>query len=285
MEINMSEMATDAIRWNKPVRPGVSGPLGRILGCARWEKSAGLRSRKMRTPGYYALVYTIAGRGQYEDANGYRCMLRPESLLFVFPDLQVLYGPAPGCTWTEFWIAFEGPVFETWDRVGLLDRADPVVQLSPQDYWLARFESILESRPGSTRSAIATVCRLQDTLAEILNGAHGRGTSRTQAEWLRRAEALVQPDAPAGDLASIARKLGMSADAFRKRFTGLAGMPPMRYRAERVIQRACELLLGTDMLIKEIAYSLGFADEFHFSHRFKQFMGRSPRAFRKDLPG
>ena len=35
---------------------------------------------------------------------------------------------------------------------------------------------------------------------------------------------------------------------------------------------------------KEIAYRLGFCDEFHFSHRFKQIMGKSPQRFRRSIP-
>lgn len=40
----------------------------------------------------------------------------------------------------------------------------------------------------------------------------------------------------------------------------------------------------TDLSDKQIAAELGFCDEFHFSRRFKQITGRSPRAFRSGLP-
>jgi AraC-like DNA-binding protein len=77
----------------------------------------------------------------------------------------------------------------------------------------------------------------------------------------------------------------MSAETFRKKFARLAGTPPWRYRMTQVIERACRLVHEGRLTNKEIAERLGFNDEFHFSRRFKQITGRSPREFRKLLMG
>ena len=45
------------------------------------------------------------------------------------------------------------------------------------------------------------------------------------------------------------------------------------------MNRATELLLQEDMMVKEVANDLGFADPYHFSRAFKRFIGVSPSRF------
>ena len=66
-------------------------------------------------------------------------------------------------------------------------------------------------------------------------------------------------------------------------FTQIVGMPPAKYRAARIIDRACELIQNSDLSDKQIAEKLGFCDEYYFSRSFKKIRGASPRAFRKTL--
>ncbi|MES2613112.1 MAG: AraC family transcriptional regulator [Pseudomonadota bacterium] len=50
---------------------------------------------------------------------------------------------------------------------------------------------------------------------------------------------------------------------------------------ERRLEHARELLTGSDILIREIAYQSGFHDEAYFSRRFRQSTGLTPRQFRQ----
>ena len=50
------------------------------------------------------------------------------------------------------------------------------------------------------------------------------------------------------------------------------------------IDAACAMLQQPGATTRTIAASLGFSDEFHFSRRFKQITGMSPREFRRLLP-
>jgi AraC-like DNA-binding protein len=84
---------------------------------------------------------------------------------------------------------------------------------------------------------------------------------------------------------ALRRRTGLPYDRFRRRFTRLAGTPPARYRVQRLIDRACELMQLGVLTDKQIASELGFCDPFHFSRRFKQLVGCSPRQFRLRLPG
>lgn len=58
------------------------------------------------------------------------------------------------------------------------------------------------------------------------------------------------------------------------------GYPIHKYIILRRITKAIELLQNSDLRIYEIAATVGFSDECHFSKCFKQMMGKSPGKFR-----
>ena len=54
------------------------------------------------------------------------------------------------------------------------------------------------------------------------------------------------------------------------------------YLMERILRKAQELLMNTDEHIKEIAYQLGFQDQYYFSKFFSRKSGLTPKEYRKN---
>jgi AraC-like DNA-binding protein len=265
----------------------VSGSrLGRIQLSGLLRNSRGVPADPMRVLGSYALVYLLDGGGRYVDANGVSRAVRAGDLILLFPELAHGYGPEGASSWTEFYLVFYGPVFDLWRAQRLLDPARPIRHLEPIDHWLRRFQSVLGAprRPG-LGPALLEVCRLQLVLGEALLGGAGSPVRPEDASWVSQACALLESDLDREvDMHELARSLGVSYDGFRKKFARIVGVPPLRYRSARIIDRACELMQRGVLTDKQISEQLGFRDEFYFSRRFKQITGRSPRDFRRNLP-
>jgi AraC-like DNA-binding protein len=68
---------------------------------------------------------------------------------------------------------------------------------------------------------------------------------------------------------------------FRKMFKQYTGTAPGQYHLDLKIRRAREMLVSTDMSIKEIAYELGFNSIHYFSRTFRKKTGSSPTEIRK----
>jgi AraC-like DNA-binding protein len=259
--------------------------LGRLLSSGVVRNSAGV-GRVMRTMDVFALVYALEGEAFYRDANGLDISISPGDLILVFPGLPHTYGPRPGKKWSEYYRAFEGDVFKLWREKGLFSPAKPVYHLEPVEYWLEKFQSIAERNqgPGSPPSVL-DVCRLQMVLAEVLLSERTGSIMPQDLDWATGVCSLLEK-APVREMSmpAVANNLKMSYESFRKRFTRIVGMSPARFRDTRIINRACRLMQETRLSGKEIAYRLGFADECHFSHRFKQITGRSPLQFRRAIP-
>jgi AraC-like DNA-binding protein len=79
---------------------------------------------------------------------------------------------------------------------------------------------------------------------------------------------------------ALAKLANLSIWYFARAFKQSVGVTPHNYLMRQRVERAMELLSGTDMRLSEIALATGFADQSHFSRRFRQHVGMSPRDYR-----
>jgi AraC family transcriptional regulator len=85
-------------------------------------------------------------------------------------------------------------------------------------------------------------------------------------------------------LAELAASTGLTRMHFAAQFRAATGLRPHEYLLRRRVERAQEMLLGTDMPVVEIALSVGFQTQSHFTTVFKRFTGQPPLAWRQSQP-
>jgi AraC family transcriptional regulator len=79
----------------------------------------------------------------------------------------------------------------------------------------------------------------------------------------------------------LARSLELSTSRLHALFTRVLGLSPTAYLRRRRMAKAEGLLVGSDLLVREIAARCGWDDEFHFSRMFKRVHGISPLGYRQ----
>ncbi len=84
---------------------------------------------------------------------------------------------------------------------------------------------------------------------------------------------------------ALAATLRLPVSAFSMAFARSTGLSPKAYLNRRLNQEAIKLLIRSDVLIKEVADELCFADEYYFSRFFKKLNGVSPADYRKKMFG
>ena len=82
-------------------------------------------------------------------------------------------------------------------------------------------------------------------------------------------------------LDELAQLAAMSNATLMRHFTASLGMTPMVYLRSLRLQHSAELLLNSNISIKEAADSSGFLTEAYFYRVFKQYYGVSPAEFRR----
>jgi AraC-like DNA-binding protein len=265
-------------------------PLGQIIYAGtKWNSRATYAHAPppdyMRPTPHYLLVYTLEGEADYVDSTGVKTVLRKGTLLWAKPGVNQSYGPRPGVRWSEFFMWFSGPQFDTWQAQGFPGERSRLLTLEPLEYWIKRFCDLVEPPHASPKeSPLMRLCQLQQILAEAIQIEEAGQHTADLTSWRERVcRRLSEGSLTSPSLTEIAASTHVSYTLFRKRFLQLTGTTPARYRTVEIIRRACRRLLETDDPLHQIAFDLGFHDAFHFSRRFKEVVGLSPRDFRRQV--
>jgi AraC-like DNA-binding protein len=99
---------------------------------------------------------------------------------------------------------------------------------------------------------------------------------------LRRARDRIDRDY-AGQIGipALAAEAGYSREHFIRTFRVTYGVTPGRYRTQRRVERACDLLRSANLTVTEICFLVGFTSLGSFSTRFSEVTGMSPTAYRQ----
>ena len=267
--------------------PRAPGP-GCLVRSSRIVDSWGMRPRLeqdlsfRRTLDWYGLVYVHRGSGTFYNARGSR-PVRAGDLICLFPGVPHAYGPDADERWDEINVDFSGPAFAAWQGPGMLDPDEPVRHLEPIGYWLSRFNELVGSvSRAHGMPTLRDTGKLLELIAHMIADWQP-AADKSANRWLEEVEAQLD-EIPIGrevDFGRIAGSFELGEPAFRKKFRRLTGITPAQYRAKRLIEQACLILEQSNETCRSIARRLGFESEFYFSRRFKQFVGTSPREYRR----
>lgn len=256
-------------------------PLGRVDVGIILPNWIGTGFSRMRRWGSYQLILILRGEGAYRDTEGREFQLKKGDLFITTPNVPHQYGPPPGKVWTEFVLAFRGPLFDLWNRAGILHPQAAPIPLRPLEKWYRKFRSIATPTPQEWRKPIRHLIRFQSLLEDLpLDKPYKR--THTWPEWMGVAMLMIEAHDPAqpNSVQSIAKACGMGVHSFRRNFARLTSHGPVAYYQKYRMEMARRLLTTEKLTVKEIAEQLGFYNAFHFSTAFKKYAGLSPRRFR-----
>lgn len=107
------------------------------------------------------------------------------------------------------------------------------------------------------------------------------------ARWrLRRAIEFVETNlANSISTSDISAAAGLTRMHFAAQFKAATGLRPHEYLLRRRVERAQEMLVQTGMSVVDVALSVGFQSQSHFTVVFNRFVGQPPHAWRQSHGG
>ena len=230
----------------------------------------------------YQLVYIPEGSGLFETKKQ-RKQIRGDNVILLRPGQWHRYRPKPETGWREYWVGFAGPAYRTiFDAHFFAERSVFRVQESGglQEDFEAMIACAQKNGPAVQQTMAAQTCLL---LARVYGSTlvHPPTASEAPKMVQRAREMLSDAEMEDRSLEEIARQLGTSYSNFRRIFREHTGVGPHQYRLHLKLSHARDLLLKTELSVKEIAFESGFEEEQYFCRFFKKAMGRTPSSYRK----
>ena len=161
-------------------------------------------------------------------------------------------------------------------RVAFTTRRDTVA-FHRRGHWCGHPQPINKRRilivedDGDIREYMGTVA-----VPGVLYGEADRRLKEQMEAWMM--SHISDPQVTADN---FAMGLGYGRTNFFKKVKQLTGMTPNDYIRKIRLEKAAELLLTTNMTAAEVAYKVGFDDQYYFSKSFKRYFGQPPSQYRK----
>jgi len=127
-----------------------------------------------------------------------------------------------------------------------------------------------------------TLCVGQTLTAHIARRELSRSKVNALAKWrLRRVEDYVSANFHRGiGLSDLAKVAGLSRMHFAAQFRAATGYRPREYLLHQRVEQAKSIMSSTDTPLAEIALTVGFSTQAHFSTVFKRMTDETPARWR-----
>ncbi len=158
---------------------------------------------------------------------------------------------------------------------------------TPEQLEKIRKENLRENNSCVENKLKAYLTIAADIIKEVCNDSpliHTRGNSidRQQQYVLNAIDHIEKHYSENITPESVARRFHLSLSYLQHLFISLKGEGIAAVIRKKRLQSACELLVGTNRSIRDIALSCGFYDTDYFSVLFKRVFGITPLKYRKE---
>ena len=234
----------------------------------------------------WELLLQLSGEAVWESADG-AISRRPGDLFVVAPGVpHVMRRPART---SHHYLYAAVDLAAVWQRQPELRSfwSESIWHHSGAESLVAPFRALArEASRERPHRAAALRCTLDLLLIEATRLMATKDTSIAPAIAHPAVAAAREhlDGAPERDwkLADLARLSGLSPTHFAEIFARDVGEPPHRYILRKRLERARELLAGSEIPVTDLALELGFSSGQHFATAFRRYAGTTPRAYRSE---
>jgi len=239
---------------------------------------------RRKTNNAHLVVYTLGGEGWLK-TDGYDGILTPGQVWISADGTPQEYG-LHGDKWEILWFDLQNkPPWTVISEIGTC------VRESVQG---KRFRHTMDMLMWEFQTEGLHADRMIQLCSEIIIGYLEREftldydsssyyiTNKLHDLFFNTVKSQIQHSWTVGELAEKS-KLYLSSDHFSRLCVQHLKISPMKMVNQLRMERATELLHGTNYAIQEISLLVGYQNYFAFSTAFKRWSGVSPRAFRNRL--
>ena len=231
----------------------------------------------------YQLNYITNGEGILETKNG-KFKVEEGSVIVLYPGVWHRYRPLKK-GWREHYIGFNGEFAENMFRNEFFSDENPVIKVGANDELLRYFHEIRQhekkKKRGYQQLCSGLVVTIIGLMMSIKKNANFNGSEIEKI--IQRSCMIIRDNLPTNlNMEELADQMNIGYSNFRKMFKRYTGISPAQYHLSLRIRQAKDLLVESDLSVKEISYQLGFNSIDYFSRVFKSKTGKNPTDFKSE---
>jgi len=235
---------------------------------------------------HFILVYCIKGRGKANIAHT-EYEIRAGEFFIIPKYTPYTYQAALSQPWTIYWFEFNGSIAENMFHLFFAYQQSYKGYLLYNQERIQLFEVIYKNlKRGYSKEILMLLnMSLLHFLSSFVFNTQLKANQKDKNQEITHTaiEFMNKNIYTTLTLKAIVQQVNVSVPHFSALFKNKTGVSPLDYFNQLKMQRACEYLEYTDMLVKEIAFKLGIEDAQYFSRMFAKIIGLSPNAYRKSL--
>lgn len=231
----------------------------------------------------YQLIYVASGRARYLSDDGERLAEAGDILLWR-PHERQEYAFLPGENTSVCWVHFTGfGAGELLREAGLFGKRCFSVGVSREisDKILELIREIQLARSGYQLYCRAILTSVVATISRMLGTGDGQKVRQKYARLIPIIEKMNTDMHDTSTIEDYAKECFVDPYYFITLFREYTGRSPHTYRTMIKLEKAKQLLSGTNITVGEVASLLGYGDSMYFSRIFKKYTGLSPCAYKK----
>lgn len=227
--------------------------------------------------------FILSGGGEYWRKG--RCWpVQAPCVITQEPGLMMKYGPCGKWTeWEELFLIYNPARIPALEKIGLIRRDVPawnIMDTGATRALLLELKRVdVEGQESGFADRVDRLCELM--LIESVLSETREFMAPEERAIIEIRDTVKRHFLAPHDFNQLARKHGLSASTFRRRWAEVVGVPPARYAMRLRLEEACRLLVETRLKIGEIAETSGFSDPLYFSRRFRMEMGVTAAEYRQ----
>ncbi len=233
---------------------------------------------------FYCIEFVSSGRGTLT-MNGKKHSLRPGAIYCYGPRTPHIIETDPSQPMLKHFVDFTGG-----SLIALLKETD---FLKGRPLFVSRpfrirsiFESLITTGNTESRNRDALCALLLRQLILYTDDSSMELEASLSPAWqtyLRCRQYMENNYLEIASIAEVAAKCFVVPAYLSRLFKRFAEESPLQLLTRLKMGRAAALLSNRNLLIKQVAEKVGFADPYHFSRVFKRVYGISPESFTKTI--
>lgn len=232
----------------------------------------------------YQIIYITKGQGLFESASIKQTQVKAGTVIVIFPNERHRYKPDNQTGWDEYWVGLKGNIIDNLVQSGYLSIEKPCLYVGFNENIFNLYNCIIdktkEEKQGYQPLVSGAVLHLIGACHAVIKQSSTE--NKEEETIINKAMLLFRSNINNSYSPQLAaQQLNIGYSSFRKLFKNYTGLSPGQYYLQLKIEKAKEMLCGTNLPIKEISIELNFDSSFYFSKIFKKKTGIKPTDYRK----